>query len=223
MTRFVLPFMFTLAIVATDSAAIADTQDATCQSDVLGPGAALTRLEWARNCALLFNVTGADDWVTSTTTLDLDGPPGTMAKEYIEVDPNHAYTGNSNGHKVNYEYAKARYQSTLGFKMIPEQVCWNRCHGGPSHWRWAPTALTPERAFPQYPVFDGFATDGSRVRVYPAIAGDCSLATANGAGWTGPFTVSAYCDSRGNGLVNEDFVYTNRLLKFQVIPDDVIP
>ena len=221
MMRLVLPLMFMVAVVG-DSAAIADTQDATCQSDVLTPSAALDRLEWARNCALMFNVLGADAWVPSTTTLDIDAMPQ-PAKEYVEVDHSRSYTGNANGYKVNFDYSRSRYASTVAFKMVAEQVCWNRCHGGPSHWRWSPTPITPARSFPQYPVYDGLAPDGSRVRVYPTLNSDCSVTANRTAVWSGPFTVSAYCDSRGNGLVDEDFAYTNRLLQLQFIPDDVIP
>ncbi|RKG72479.1 Hint domain-containing protein [Corallococcus terminator] len=136
-------------------------QEWRCNIDSLVPSQAIVRAEWARKCGLLNNLVpaGPSAWVPSTTTFDLAFAP---AKEYVESNTSRAYTGNSQGYKVNYYYAIAMYDATPILKVEAEAA-------GPTmgFFKWNPAPSTILRARPLYPTFETSLPAGSGTPLYP--------------------------------------------------------
>ena len=98
-------------------------QGARCQSDSLDTTQVIARLDWARQCGLLHNSGGASSWVNSVHSLDAVSTPPSLivwAKDYVEIDPNHAFTGHVENYNVNYYYSWARYEVTPMYTLFRE-------------------------------------------------------------------------------------------------------
>lgn len=202
MNRSTLPLLFTVAVVAAPAVALAQpVQQARCTTDSLDPTQAAARLEWARKCGLNLN-TGAtpntgnpNNWMDSTTSFDQTFGP---AKEYVENNPNRAYSGNANGYAVNYQYA---------YNMFPAAPLYNVAQetSGPTNlfWKWSRPTVRPR---PLYPSFDTTVTGtGTQLFPHPSLASspaswgstNCNLYTdkTGTTQWTGNFWVAFYCES----------------------------
>jgi hypothetical protein len=157
--------------------------------DSLDATAALQRIEWARRCALLTNTSGPASWFDSTKAFDQTFLP---AKEYREINPNRAYSSNSNDYDVNYTYAFCRYKAAPVFTVFQET-------SGPTlgFWKWSSSAPRPQ---PIYPIFETSPVlgGGTPLVPLPTLPNDCNLYQRNPTTgvftrWTGNFYVSAYC------------------------------
>ena len=96
----ILQFILMLALIMVPSMGLAEeVVQGRCFADLLTPSAAIQRIEWARRCALTTNTGGPDSWFLSARAFDMLFEP---AKDYREIDPDHAYSGNSNDYNVNY-------------------------------------------------------------------------------------------------------------------------
>lgn len=219
-------------VLALPSPALADfTQQSGCATDALDAKKALQRLDWARKCGLLTNSGGTGSWFASTRAFDAAGFPTTVvgAKEYREVNPNRAFSGNSQAYDINYYSAFYRYDGPPLFTVSLESS------GATSgYYKW--TASTP-RAQPYYPSFNS-VVNGGGVDLFPipSVFGDCNLyqwdsVTGTATPWTGNYYVMAYCPSGAAGasgspgLKEEDAVvgYDNRILLFRAVPEEVLP
>jgi hypothetical protein len=166
-----------------------------CSADRLTADAAFQRLEWARRCALITNTGGPGAWVSSTWAFDTTFA---WAKDYVELDRNHAYSSSLNDYHVNDAYAVARYESSPLFTVFQEA-------SGPTagFWKWAHTT---QRSRPLYPTFDSMPMSGTGTQLrltqlFPLpTLNDCNLYQQNAATgvftrWTGNFYVVAYCQA----------------------------
>lgn len=146
-------------------------QEWRCSTDSLDPSQAIVRAEWARKCGLLNNTGGGNSFVNSTTHFDANSFPS-WAKEYVEIATNRAYSGNSQGYKVNYYHATALYEAAPMFAVFKET-------SGPTagYYKWGPTASTVSRARPLYPTFETTLPAGSGIQLYPhpTDTNDCKL------------------------------------------------
>jgi hypothetical protein len=138
------------AITLVPAAALAEiSQESRCQSDSLDTTEAVQRLEWARQCGLLTNTGGSASWVDSVHALDaVSVPPGLIvfAKEYVEIDPNRAFTGSVEDHNVNFYYSWSRYEVTSMYTVTRETSGFTS-----NYWKWSHTI---QRARPMYPTFE---------------------------------------------------------------------
>ena len=190
MKKSTLTFVLKLALVATPVVAVAEpAQEWRCASDSLDPTAALQRLEWARKCGLLTNTGGVNSWVNSNKAFDTTFA---WAKEYLELNPSRAFTGNFNAYNVNYYYATSRYEATPMYTVATEAL-----GATAGFWKWSHTTQRPR---PMYPTFENqpVAASGTQLFPHPTLA-DCNLYTDHSgttpAKWTGDFYVVAYCES----------------------------
>ncbi|HEX8115241.1 MAG TPA: hypothetical protein VF516_46255 [Kofleriaceae bacterium] len=192
MTKIALPCILALAFIAIPTTAAAQSiVTVRCTTDSLDATAALQRIEWARRCALLTNTGGPNSWFFST--LAADDVTFVGAKDYREIDPNHAYSGSVNDYNVNYSYSFCRYPSSSIFSVIQET-------SGPTagFWKWSRPVQRP-RVF--YPTFDTTMTGtGTQLFPLPTLPGECKLyqrnpTTGGFSRWTGNFYVLAYCVS----------------------------
>ncbi|HEX8109994.1 MAG TPA: Hint domain-containing protein, partial [Kofleriaceae bacterium] len=140
------------------------SQESRCQSDSLDTTQVLERLDWARQCGLLTNTGGPASWVNSTHALDaVSVPPSQIvwAKEYVENNPNHAYSGNLEAYNVNYYYSWALYESTPMYTMIREASGFTS-----TYWKWSHTV---QRARPMYPTFETSPVAGAGTQLFPGL------------------------------------------------------
>jgi hypothetical protein len=190
MSKSILSFLVKAAVVAAPLAAAAEpAQEFRCASDSLDPTAALQRIEWARKCGLLGNTGGANSWVNSNKAFDTTFA---WAKEYIEVNPNRAFTGNLNAYNVNYYYSTAKWEATPMYTVAQETL-------GPTaaFWKWTGITARPR---PMYPSFENTPVAGSGTQLFPhPTLADCNLYTDHSgsaaAKWTTDRYVIAYCES----------------------------
>lgn len=192
MTKFTFLFIFTMTVIAVPSAALAQSmQSSRCTTDNLDPNLALQRIEWARRCGLTRNTAGPNNWFDSTAALDLMFNP---AKEYREIDPNHAFSGNAEDYNVNLQYSLSRYTATSRYMMTQETSGLTT-----GYWKWSHTT---QRAQPIYPTFETTPVAGTGIQIIPlpSVFNDCNLYVWDQAAgtltpWTGSFYVVAYCES----------------------------
>ena len=151
------------AIALVSPAALAQVvQGSRCQSDSLDTTQAIDRLEWARQCGLRTNSGGPDSWVNSTHSLDaVSVLPSSIvwAKDYVEIDPSRAFSGNVENYNVNYYYSWSRYDATPMYTVFRETSGFTT-----NYWKWSNT--TP-RARPYYPTFESTPTPGAGTQLYP--------------------------------------------------------
>jgi hypothetical protein len=191
MRKSALPIIVELAVVVAPTLAMAQpTQEFRCAADPLPADAAVQRLEWARRCALTTNTGGPNSSVPSTRAFDMTF---NWARDYVEIDTNHAYSGNLNGYNVNYTYAYSRYAATPLYSVTLEA-------SGPTagFWKWSTSSPRPR---PLYPVFETTPSAGTGIQLFPLpTLNDCKLYQRNTATgvfsrWTGNFYVIAYCEA----------------------------
>lgn len=191
MTKLILLFMLPVALLAVPGPVLASTQGSRCTTDSLDPDLAIQRLEWARKCGLLRNTAGPNSWFATDAAFDLMFNP---AKEYREIDPNRAFSGNVNNYSVNYSYADSLFAPTPRYSVTQET-------SGPTsgYWKWSHTAV---RSNPYYPTFETspVAGMGTPLLPLPTIFNDCNLYVWDQTAgtltpWTGSFYVVAYCES----------------------------
>jgi len=138
------------------------TQDSRCASDSLDTTQVLERLEWARQCGLINNTGGPTSWVNSVRALDaVSVPPSFIvwAKEYVEIDHNHAFTGNSEDYNVNYYYSWALYGASPMYTVTQETSGFTS-----SYWKWSQSV---QRARPLYPTFESSPVPGTGTQLFP--------------------------------------------------------
>jgi hypothetical protein len=151
------------AITLVPAATLAQVaQGARCQSDSLDTTEAITRLDWARQCGLLSNSGGPSSWVNSVHALDAVSVPPSLivwAKEYVEIDPGHAFSGHLENYNINYYYSWARYEVTPMYTVFRETTGFTS-----NYWKWSNT--TPS-ARPLYPTFESTPVPGSGTQLFP--------------------------------------------------------
>jgi hypothetical protein len=193
MTNSTFKLVLPIALIAAPAVALAEpTQEWRCATDSLDPTAALQRLEWARKCGLTLNTNGTPFSTTHAFAGDAQQNPTGFAKEYREIDTNHAYTGNFNHYEVNFYYGYARYETTPVYMMGQETL-------GPTagYWKWTGYAQRPR---PTYPSFESTPNAGGGVQLFPhPQLADCNLYTDHAgsaaAKWNDVRYVIAYCES----------------------------
>jgi hypothetical protein len=189
--KVLLPVALAAGAVCPSEVAADPATQFRCSTDRLDATAALQRLEWARRCALTRNTAGAGSYISSTRAFDTTF---NWAKDYVENNPNRAFSGNTNGYNVNYYYAYARYESTPMYTVFRET-------SGPTinFWKWSHTV---QRARVLYPIFEStpVAAAGTQLFPLPTLPGsDCNLYARNASGFSlwptaSSFYVVAYCE-----------------------------
>jgi hypothetical protein len=191
MTKSTIHFVLTIAVITIPTTTLAEVLlEGPCAPDRLSVTAALQRIEWARRCALITNTGGPNSSFPSTRAFDTT--TSDFAREYREIDPDHAYSGDSNDHDVNYYYGFCRYGSTPIFTVFQET-------SGPTagFWKWSRPFQRPR---PLYPTFETNPVIGSGIPLFPrpGLPDDCGLyqkdpTTGELSRWTGNFYVVGYC------------------------------
>jgi hypothetical protein len=191
MTKFILLFILQVAVLAVPASVLASPQGSRCATDSLDPDLAIQRVEWARKCGLLRNTAGPSSWFESGAALDLASNP---AKEYREIDPDRAFSGNADDFNVNLYHGSSLFMATPKYSVTQET-------SGPTsgYWKWSHTV---RRAHPLYPTFETspVAGAGTPLLPLPTIFNDCNLyqwdqTAGTLTPWTGSFYVVAYCES----------------------------
>jgi hypothetical protein len=189
MVKTTIPIIFSLALLAMPTAAPAEPAgEVLCSGDRLGVNAAVQRTEWARRCALTTNTAGPDSWFLSTNAVDFTF---NWAKDYREIDPDHAFSGSLFDYNVNYYHARARYAPTPVYAVSQETT-----GATAGFWKWLSTLQRPR---PLYPSFETTPVGGQGVLLFPPPnLDDCNLyqrnpTTGELSRWTGNFYVVAYC------------------------------
>jgi hypothetical protein len=191
MTKFILLFILQIALLGVPASALASAQGSRCATDSLDPDLASQRIEWARKCGLLRNTGGPNSWFESEAAFDLMLNP---AKEYREIDPNRAFSGNADDYNVNLYYSSSLFVPTPKYSVTQET-------SGPTsaYWKWSHTT---QRAHPLYPTFETSPVAGTGIPLLPlpTIFNDCNLyqwdqTAGTLTPWTGSFYVVAYCES----------------------------
>lgn len=151
------------AIALVPAAALAQVaQGARCQSDSLDTTQVIARLDWARQCGLRINSGGASSWIDSVHALDAVSTPPSLivwAKDYVEIDHSHAFSGHVENYNVNYYYAWARYDVTPMYTVFRETSGFTS-----NYWKWSNTS---QRARPYYPTFESSPVPGSGTQLFP--------------------------------------------------------
>ncbi|HEX8115245.1 MAG TPA: hypothetical protein VF516_46275 [Kofleriaceae bacterium] len=191
MAKSLFLFILNVAIIAVPTAVLAQSTPPRCSTDALDPDLAVQRLEWARMCGLTRNTGGVNSAFDSTAAFDLMFNP---AKEYREIDPNHAFSGNTEDYNVNLNYSLARYTATPTYTVTQESTGLTT-----GYWKWSHTT---QRAQPKYPTFETSPVAGSGTQLIPlpSFFNDCNLYVWDRTAgtltpWTGSFYVVAYCPS----------------------------
>jgi hypothetical protein len=116
------------------------------------------------------------------------------AKEYREIDPNHAFSGNVEDYNVNLNYSISRYMLTSRYTVTQETTGLTT-----GYWKWSHTT---QRALPLYPTFETSPVAGAGIQLIPlpSVFNDCNLyqwdrTAGTLTPWTGNFYVVAYCVS----------------------------
>jgi hypothetical protein len=161
-SKFVGPILVA-AITLVPAAALAQVaQGSRCQSDSLDTTEAIGRLDWARQCGLLNNSSGASSWVNSVHALDaVSVPPGLIvwAKDYVEIDGSHAFSGHLENYNINYYYSWSRYEVTPMYTVFRETSGFTS-----NYWKWSNTT---QRARPLYPTFESTPVPGTGTQLFP--------------------------------------------------------
>lgn len=151
------------AVALVPAAGLAQVaQDSRCQSDSLDTTQVIARLDWARQCGLLNNSGGASSWIDSVHALDAVSTPPSLivwAKDYVEIDPNHAFSGHLENYNVNYYYAWARYDVTPMYTVFRETSGFTT-----NYWKWSNAS---QRARPLYPTFESSPVPGAGTQLFP--------------------------------------------------------
>lgn len=166
------------------------TQEWRCNIDSLDSETAMARVEWARRCGLLKNLSplGADNTITSSKAFDQNM---TWAKDYKEFNSSMAYTGNLNQYNVNYYFAFALFDATPQYSVFREPS------GRPTsgYWKWSHWS---PRVRALYPSFESSQVAGGGMQLFPhPTLANCNLYKdkTGTTQWTSNFFVIAYCES----------------------------
>ncbi|WNG58483.1 cell surface protein [Archangium gephyra] len=165
-------------------------QEWRCTTDDLDPSAAIARVEWARQCGLLNNLSpsGPNAFVSSTKAFDQNFQ---WAKEYKEANTGRAFSGNLNQYNVNYYNAYALFDATPQYSTFKEPT------GRPTagYWKWS--HYSP-RVQSLYPSFENTPIAGGDTQLFPHPSlANCNLYKdkTGTSQWMGDFFVIAYCES----------------------------
>ena len=190
MNRSTIQLFIAAALVAAPTSVMAQgQQNARCSVDSLDPAQAVLRIEWARKCGLLLNTAGPGIIIES----EYFAAGGGQAQDYQENTVSRAYTGNTNDHLVNLEFAWGLYPGAAVYTTFQEA-------SGPTagYWKWSRPVQRPR---PLYATFDS-SPAGNGTMLVPTDLASCSLHAKNpttgaitAAAWTGDFYVSFYCES----------------------------